>query len=185
MRKKIKKILLDMDNVLVDFESGLEKLLGCKRQVLAEYDIQKSHKLCDNKFWNKIDLDFWCNLKPTACFNELVALDDTYVTYVVSSPGYYRPTASTWYMNAVEGKLHWLCEYMPWIVQDNRYFLTQNKAAFASPDTVLIDDAIGNCSKFITSGGHAILYPGPMNILHMVDPMKHVMTELERLEGII
>lgn len=169
-----KKILLDMDGVIVDFFGGVCELFG--KNKFSEYgklnaqngwEFYKQWGATDSDFWGMIDMkgeEFWTSLKPERWakqfYEGLTALAPVYFC----SSGAINPVA--W-----SGKIRWI---RSWLRQPrfNNVVLTAHKELLALPTNCLVDDHIENVRKFREGGGRAILFPRNWNqpiSFHTVD----------------
>lgn len=166
------KIFVDLDGVIVDFSLPAMRKCGVAIRDESEYpnncgwDLvrainilrQKQNKLPidDRYFWNSLDYKFWFTLKMyTASYSFLRFLEYKGEVYFATSP-----TLST---SCVAGKYAWVMKYLP--DYRKKLFIGASKEAFASPDSLLIDDRDRNCERFEEAGGKAILVPRPWNLL--------------------
>lgn len=188
----IKRILLDMDEVLVDFERGACKEFGVDYDRFQEVRQPGTWEMLDAlsqllkrpidlaEFWAVIDLGgakFWTELQETrhAKTVEMLALqfcDEPF--HLISSPSYHPAS--------YDGKVHWIKRNYGWTF--NRFALTPHKEIFAQPGVVLIDDRPENVRKFTAAGGHGILFPTRGNCLYDLanDPVKYVEEQLTLLK---
>ena len=122
-----KKIFLDMDGVLVDYQKGI-----------------KEHSLEKPK-------EFWKYLPPTKEFEQILSIVENYLNpsdiYVLSSPALYPECFS--------GKATWIRDHMPKYLP--RLILTSHKYLLANPRTLLIDDHDKNTELFKQHKGKAFL----------------------------
>lgn len=160
-------ILLDMDEVLVDFVSAAIALHGQDRETVyarwkpGKWSMTEPLQLTPDQFWEPIHragADFWVNLEPKPWIEELIKIVEQYTRnwHVVTSPS-RCPTC-------YDGKVRWLKNYFgPGF---DRFAITPHKHLFAKPNTILIDDRGENCRKFEAYGGDAIIFPAIQNCLH-------------------
>lgn len=191
---KIKRILLDMDEVLCDFVGAACRIWALElEEVEANWEagrwdmslpIQKTlvqkgrresgHELTQEEFWKPINNNagFWIDLKATEWMCEIMDLAGqiTPDIHIISSPS-HCPTS-------YNGKVDWLKREFG--RKFDHFALTPHKEIFAGPGVVLIDDRESNCISFVEVGGEAILFPRYHNPLHSFrhDPMTHVKSQL-------
>ncbi len=192
--KKV-RILLDMDEVLVDFVGGVCKRWGTTpAQVLpywtvGEWNIipplssalaaKEGVKVCitEKEFWELIEGDeqFWIGLQPTVFAREILDLIESFTDdwHVISSPSHCP--------SCYDGKVKWLKYFFGY--NFNRFAITPHKHLFARSDTILIDDWQSTVEKFIEEGGKGIVFPRHSNNQHAnkSDPVAYVTKELERI----
>ena len=166
------KILLDMDDVLVDWIGPAMKLLGLEWPVAEErwgehlWDIPATTGISQDTFENTIKAagaDFWAELPWTTEGQDILAVVRDYACdsdiHLCSSPFYGDPGAAC-------GKLCWIARELPGF--ERRTHLTQHKAMLAKSGAILIDDCQANVRDYSQGGGDAILIPRPWNDLHAV-----------------
>lgn len=175
------RILLDLDDVLVDFVGGACKVFNLTYEDIEEgWEVGSGHILPEiigkklknsytlYDFWSKIDgnEDFWANLKPLPWMNEVLNLvqELTDDWHIVSSPSHCA--------SSYNGKVKWLKNYFS--RSFNNFAITPHKFLFAKPDTILIDDKDQNVREFYTdphtckpTGAYAILFPRRWNSNHI------------------
>ena len=167
MENKIEKnnsftILLDLDGVLCQFVKGVCDLYSLDYdQIMRDWkpgvwDIFSQIDVDKNKFWRRINANFWKNLIPYKEAYKLIDLCKqlTDNVYICSSPGTCIP--------AYEGKILWLERYLPGI----EFVLTQHKELLARSKTILIDDNSKTNGKFLQNGGMIVEYPRIWNASH-------------------
>lgn len=185
---KLKRVLLDMDCVLVDFVGGVARRWGMTTSELHQHwepgvwDIvpplaravrQRNGKsaevLTEDRFWAMLDRSemFWARLEPCPWLKELVALVKSITDdwHIISAPSKCQSSYS--------GKVKWLKSHFGYSF--DRFALTPHKHIFAQPDVLLIDDRDSNVEGFVEAGGDGIVFPAYHNRLHLVDdPMEHI-----------
>lgn len=185
-------ILLDMDEVLVDFQAGACKVFGTTREELEnhrennEWEILNAlskitgQTITPEIFWERIhayDYNFWVDLKPLPWIYNVLALIQIRTTewYIVSAPSRNHSSHL--------GKIVWLKKFFG---EDfNRFILTPHKHLFAKRKTLLIDDRESNIRKFSQAGGDAILFPSTGNCLakHAANPVEYLADSLQTYFG--
>lgn len=180
----IATVLLDMDEVLVDFTGMALWACGADRERFqrtrprGEWDVTVHLGITHDEFWQRIreyGERFWTWMPPLPWAAALVeALERRELEwYVVSSPP-RDPCAAS-------GKVRWLKRYFDptW----DRYVLTSHKHLLASPRTLLIDDSEKNLKRFAAAGGRTLLFPSLGNRLHVLadDPVRSVEESLDAL----
>jgi hypothetical protein len=178
----IKTILLDMDDVLVDFTGAYCKLIGVdERAVRAAWTpatgwhmgtalttVMRLHApLSLEQFWAPLqgDVEFWEKLQPLPWFHDLIAMvyqftDDI---WVVSSPSECD--------SSYTGKVRWLKRVFG--RSFTHFHLTPHKERLATPGSVLIDDREETvvkfqnaCSRIHAGRSYGITFPQNYNSLY-------------------
>lgn len=147
----IKRIFVDMDGVLSDFDKRYFDLFQTRSLSLKEEGKLEEYNRNWNRFvdeWHFGTLDFFEGAERLVEFlNSL----DTDKAILSSSAGFDK------FYDIVTQKSYWLkvrkIDWAPVIVPGKRY-----KKAFADPSTLLIDDTSTNVNDFRNFGGSAILH---------------------------
>lgn len=177
------RILLDLDEVLVDFIGGAIGLHGSSLEevlphwppgywsVVPALGKALSRELTDEDFWRPITdkgREFWLGLLTHPWAEELLSwvksvTDDW---HIVTSPS-RCPTSH-------DGKIRWAKNYFG--PNFDRICPYRYKEVFARHDAILIDDSDANVKKFRDAGGKAIVFPRHNNSLHRFkgEPLKWV-----------
>ena len=159
-----KRVLLDMDGVLVDFFGAALALHG--REDLAEdwpareWDMAPVLGLSGREFWapiNDLGVEFWANLSWYPWADELVALCEEAGGFVIASTPSRRGSSAL-------GKVRSLQTRFGRGFRD--YMLGPHKALMAGSGLVLIDDSDEQVEAFRAAGGEAILFPQRWNRAH-------------------
>lgn len=177
------RILIDMDEVLVNFNDGLFKIWGLTRDEVMPYwdkgiwsarpaltkalykkGLRNSLvEMTLGEFWKKLEgrEDFWTNLENTSYFHNLMyeVTSRTDDWHIVSSPSMC--------MSSYTGKTKWLKNMFGTAFR--RYHLTSEKNLLANKYTILIDDSDDHIWAFENdklSKGHGILFPCHHNSMH-------------------
>ena len=159
---KVKKVMLDLDGVLVNFVEGINRAFGIK------YDYAK---LPERMKWNwfseylgldsqEVDsictINFWAGLRWMHDGKEILELvesifDDIYLlTTPMPNPESYT------------GKMLWVERHIP-RYKNRTIITTVSKFLFAGENRILIDDKNENIDEFNEAGGRGILVPRPWN----------------------
>lgn len=153
---EVRRIFLDMDGVLADFEKGVSKELGVditnNEQGHYIYDDNKAELTAKHMFRNLEPMpDMW---KLLGFINNLGIH-----TEVLSAAGSINREI------VVNDKIGWVKEHVHpyWITTCT--FNGSQKAAFAHPKAVLIDDREININEWINSGGIGILHISAENTI--------------------
>lgn len=160
------QILLDVDEVLVDFIGGACKAHGIPRESFREavygtcvWDMAQTLGVSREAFWGPIDAlgpTFWEQLEWLPWAGTLLALVDDYDWCLVTTPT-LDPASRL-------GKRMWIANYFG--LGFGRYYITQEKHLLAAPNRVLIDDSVNNLFDFRAAGGKGILFPSVVNELY-------------------
>ena len=145
----IKKIYLDMDGVLCDFERKFEELYG-----------EEALKNRDRKLWT----EDWPDFIQTNQFEELAKFPgaDDLLFFIQNHPEIEVEILTSsggqkYHDQVKEQKIVWLKKnsiaYKPNVVPGRKH-----KKEFAQPDTVLIDDTEDVIENFNRAGGIGILH---------------------------
>lgn len=152
----INRIYLDMDGVLVDFDARADEF-GCRKGP------GKHPSAIDWSIPKAIGPDYWANMKWTeggeafygACREvcESMGIELGILTAIEIPAG-------------VKGK----CLWVHWNTDlDNEHLIIVkkglDKAKFAAPGRLLVDDNPQNVEAFIAAGGEAVLYGNPKQAL--------------------
>jgi len=160
------KIYVDMDGVLVDWESAFKKLSDGVPSKTYEYEHGKEgrHKLTyDNSpdFYENMD---W--MKDGKVLYDFVKnLDSEILSHAEGE--------STQDTRSKVGKLRWL-KNNNIKIKPNLVFNRQDKSKFANPDAILIDDREDNVQEFINAGGKAILHKNSLDTINKLKQMVNV-----------
>ena len=171
------RIILDMDEVLVDFNKSAHKLLGIPSDPWPWPVGQFNLECYDKRFWEELTIDWWRS-RPWTPFGKAL----------INLCGAHVGTENIWLattiiapcdLKDVIGKLFWLREECPELI--DRLVFTTDKAILGSNTSVLIDDYQKNIDEFRLAGGYGILVPACHNHMHRTDPIKHVRRGLQNL----
>ena len=158
----IKTVYLDLDGVLVDFVSGINKCMGISENTVASI----------RNWWEKYDIpfeqvnsyctiDFWQNLAWLSNGKEILsAVLDKFSQpniFLLTTP---MPNSGSW-----TGKFKWVQKHLP-LFTKQLIITMAPKALFAGSDILLIDDYDKNIEEFITAGGKGCLVPRSSNKFH-------------------
>lgn len=159
----MKKIFVDMDGVLTDFNKYYTELFGrTPAQVKADRD-RKEYSVHWDQF---VNVRAFASLDWHEGGRELVRyleqLDNVQITVLTSAGGFNRQR------DVQEQKLEWLSKQgITWpavVVPGRRY-----KSGFADSDSLMIDDTYDVWDSFIKAGGSAIHVNGINNTIELVD----------------
>lgn len=181
----MKKIFLDMDGVLCDFEKGYTNLYNIKfasgeREMwtgpLVAFKRQTGRSAA--AFWGGMGEDFWANLDKTPECDQILEMVEEFSPVIISAPplGNVDSTA-----HAVSGKVRWIRKHLPSYFFTGRFFIGFAKHHCASGDSVLIDDRQDNCIKWEEEGGQTVLVPRPWNAYWDLPVVENIYVQLQEL----
>jgi len=146
--KDIRQVFLDMDGVLADFELGLQEMLGHKIDLKGVSDVY------DNRKRELTAKHLFRNLKPMPDAWKLIdwALNSGIHTEILTAAGTVNRTI------VIKDKIEWIKQHCTdnWVIIPT--FKGSQKAAFAHPKAILVDDRERNIELFIEAGGIGILH---------------------------
>lgn len=162
----MKKIFVDMDGVLSDFNQYYTKLFG-----RTPSEVKKdANRHLYGELWDEfVDTQAFAKLQWHAGAKELVAylnsLTGVQLCVLTSAGGFHRQR------HVQAQKMQWLLSrdiMWPAVVVPGRKY----KSGFASEDSLILDDTKDVCTDFIAAGGSAIhvqpwLYPG-VNVIEEI-----------------
>ncbi len=191
---KIKRIFLDLDDVLNRFTMPALHHVGCpvnkytfqKFPVECGFDIiaaansfsvkASGRFFCRDEFWSLFDENFWANL-PTS--SEMIQFID-WAQIAVGLKDVYILTAATGEEGCLEGKRKWIIKKMG-SIWAKKMIICTDKFVCANEYSILIDDSQKNIDRFRQAGGYAIIVPRPWNKLHKENSLIHVKSELSKI----
>jgi len=144
------KIYCDMDGVLVDFESGYEKLTGI--------DLKGEYRPGVEDFWKPIEqagVKYWASLKWMPDGKQLWGYIKQYTPELLSSPSKSESSKI--------GKYVWVKNNLPGTKLILRY--ASRKKELATPESILIDDRQVNIDQWEAAGGIGILHTSADNTI--------------------
>ena len=144
------KIYCDMDGVLVDFESGYEKLTGI--------DLKGEYRPGVEDFWKPIEqagVKYWASLKWMPDGKQLWGYIKQYTPELLSAPSKSESSKI--------GKYVWVKNNLPGTKLILRY--ASRKKELATPESILIDDRQVNIDQWEAAGGIGILHTSADNTI--------------------
>jgi 5'(3')-deoxyribonucleotidase len=165
--KKI-KIYLDMDGVCCNWLDSTLLLLDRKDLIKNipkdAFNIEEATELDFLYIRNelaKLGSKFWKDLEEFSWFKklyeELNALGEVvFLTAPSTDP------------SSLKGKLQWLQDRFG--ENFKSYIMTPQKFHCANMNSILIDDTLEQCHKFIKNDGFAVMFPSELN--HLIDDLK-------------
>ena len=173
----IKRIFLDVDDVLVDFTLAvLSQLTGYKIGPVDfkpewGFDIARAYNelsrpfeihISPEQFWAKIPMEFWATRKKTEECDEIIRSSSE----LVGRQNVFLLTAPINDPECGSGKMELIRDIFPEFWNDRRYIIAPPKYVCAQPGSLLIDDSDRNVDAFREAGGIAVLFPRPWNSAH-------------------
>lgn len=155
----MKKILIDMDGVLVDFVRGCFSWFNRTdiQYMDITWNLEQYFGINPGDFWNSLTYDFWANLPWHPSGRQLFANLESHFgveNLVICTSPSRTP-------GCIEGKMEWLKRELP--LMERQFMITPQKHFAASPDRILLDDHEPNIEKFAEAGGHTVLVHQPWN----------------------
>lgn len=162
-------LYLDMDGVLADFNKAYTK-----------YDPHKDDR---KKFRSSVmeykifeDLDFMPDTQEL--LNHVCRLNEITIE-ILTSMGTHEPVQGE---EAKRQKLKWLnAKNIPY--KANFVRNKEEKAKYASPNSILVDDSSGCIGPFIAAGGHGILHSHSSETIRIIDSTILQLRAIEALRG--
>ena len=154
-------IYCDMDGVLCDFDQGYKDLTG--------KSTDEANAEGKSYFWKlfresvgKNERDFWANLPPQPGGEDLWTFISPYNPNILSSPSidFSLPQDQQLdpkFNQAIQGKKEWIDKNL-YNVGEKFFVPAVQKAKFAAPNHILIDDMKKNTDAWEAAGGIAILH---------------------------
>ena len=148
-------LYLDMDGVLADFNKEYTKLDPLKQDRTRFRDAVMTYKIFTH-------LDFMPDTQEL--LNHVSRLDGINVE-ILTSMGTHDPTQGN---EAKMQKLSWLEKHnIPY--KANFVRSKEEKAKYATQNSILIDDSAGCINPFIRAGGHGILHVSASETIPLLD----------------
>jgi len=189
-KKKAKglRVFLDMDAVVTFWEKGAAETCGVDyedpeiREALKKGD--KIEDFCGGEpaMWKKIDAEgeeWWENLEKLPwtdrLIEELKKRGDEFA--FLTSPS-SNPVCAA-------GKIKWLSKNVEKDFAD--FLIGRNKHLCAGPNTLLVDDSEKKIKKFREYGGHAFLWPHPLELIDedvdLEETLKDLFDYIKEIKG--
>jgi 5'(3')-deoxyribonucleotidase len=148
-------LYLDMDGVLADFNKEYTKFDPQKEDRKKFRDSVMTHKIFEK-------LDFMPDTQEL--LNHVSKLQNVRIE-ILTSMGTHEPNQAN---EAKSQKLKWLnAKNLPY--KANFVHNKEEKAKYATPTSILIDDSSGCIGPFIAAGGHGILHSHSSETIRILD----------------
>lgn len=175
----MKKCILDLDGVLVDFVGGCFKLFNTINPTWSPgvYGVEKVIGVTLDELWEEIDKygsQFWSNLKWTLDGRQILHMLELYFgrgNIVICTKPSRNPEAAS-------GKVRWIQSNMPGYAK--RFLIGPAKEFCAAPNHYMVDDSEINVDKFIAHGGNAFLLPRVWNRNYGKDALTELKKEIRQ-----
>lgn len=172
-------LYLDMDGVLVDFDGGFIKL----SKGIKATDLYKQYG--DNavrQYYLSAGADFWAGLDWIEGGRELWEVSRKLFRRVniLSSAGTSDPEKAK---PVIAGKMMWLKKYMPEIPKSNIFIVLgkHHKPAYATKESILVDDVSETIKKWNIKGGYGILHKAS-NYKNTIETLEDIVRPLNLSE---
>ena len=172
---KLKRILLDMDGVLVNFVDAaltVHNIKPIENWTPGVEDVCDLVPMSKNDFWGKIDKtshEFWANIPKYPWTDDLIKIvKKSNIPFTIAT----KPSRN---MFSASGKIE--CLRRLFGKKFNDFMIGGQKYLMANPETLLVDDWTPNMKPFIDAGGQFYLFPQPWNKGNIDDRL----TGLERI----
>lgn len=161
----MKRCLLDMDGVLVDFVGGACRLHDKPDPYLfsanhGDGDMPTLLGMSREDFYAPLGEEFWASLRPTPECSPMVE----HLERAFGRENVCILTSPVLTHGCYEGKLRWIRQYLPQYAR--RFLVGPAKEFAAGPDTWLVDDSDLNLERFREWGGNTFQVPRPWNRQH-------------------
>lgn len=146
MAKDKKIVFCDMDDVIVDFKGGFQKIGGM-------HPLPFIGKFGEEEFYKKINvhgIEYWENLEWNPHGRTLWDAISKYDPYLLSA---HNPTMPF----TIDGKINWIRKNLN---RDSGYIfcIREDKQKYAKNGDILVDDNKKNIAEWAENGGIGILY---------------------------
>jgi 5'(3')-deoxyribonucleotidase len=177
---QIEHIFCDLDGIFADYLTPSLQLWGFDPEAYPAncWNVWEALGIAKSDYIGDIDRqpDFWRQIKPYDWCDALAGFfDDIGIRWsIVTSPWLFRhPTLHS-------DKVAWVRKY---IGSHIKCHIIDDKELLAKPGRLLIDDSDLNVSKFVESGGRAVLFPRRWNAMHEHEDtgFEHVLAEVQRI----
>jgi len=183
IKKKDRRIFLDLDGVVVDWLGGSCKVTGLD---IEEKDARKKLKnndriynilgITEKEMWKKIDAteNWWEDLEILPWGKKLykVLSEVGHVCFLTS------PSESS---NSFSGKSKWIKNYFP----KAKFLIGEAKEFCAAPNSILVDDSGHKIDTFREWKGNAFLWPNQYRIMDneidIDDTIKELLEQISKI----
>lgn len=147
---KYYKIYVDLDGVMVDFETTAQEVTGIT--------VQGADKKLMNKFWRHITQhvndggEFFARMQPMKDAMRLWQFLAKFYPTILSATGELK--------GAEADKRRWVVSHLGAAASKSALFVkdSKDKARYATPDSILIDDRAKSIDPWVAAGGIGILH---------------------------
>ena len=164
-------IYCDMDGVLCNFDQGYANLTDMSTQEANAIGKSYFWKLFREKLKEKNikEKDFWANLEWQPGGEDLWKHIKQYTPNILSAPAvdFSLPSdqqLSPDYNEAIQGKKEWIAKNLSGVGEEI-FVPAPQKATYAGPKNILIDDMKKNTDAWRANGGKAILHTSSLETL--------------------
>ena len=179
------KCFLDMDGVLSDFNSGVNKAHGRPDPYLDKsnhgiYDTEKLWGMSSTEFYKPTNsVEFWAGLEKMPEADEIVEM----VTKKFGENNIAILSAPSPFIGCAGAKRLWVHKHYPQFERRVILATAGTKHFIAGPKKILIDDRDSNVAEFHAGGGIGMLVPRPWNSRYDAceRAVKYIRFQLERL----
>lgn len=144
------KIYVDLDGVLVNFDEAMERIGFPLQTVLQD-------KKAKSKFWQTIG---WMAKQGKPFWSTMEPMPDAHVLWNYLQKYHIKPeilSATGHVGNATEEKHAWVKQHLG-VVPTHLVRKSSDKAQFAAPNHILIDDRAKSIEPWTAAGGIGILH---------------------------
>lgn len=171
-------IYLDMDGVLMDFESHISKWLappwaGRTYHYLPKSEWTEEEQANDLRYQNAMeDHTFWRTMPPMSDAHLLWNFCRPWGHHIMTA----TPSNATYRARCSADKLHSIHKHFDPVfpIQQFNAVLRSEKASFAKPGAILVDDMPANCKEWCEAGGTAILHTDALSTIRKLQELIHV-----------
>lgn len=166
------KVFIDMDGVLADYFTAVENMMGVEHYSQAKFERVVARIKYKDWLYSKPESSFfsWLNKLPNAdrLVNDVVSMFGEYSIITTPLRGHEMP--------CMMAKVQWINDNLE--IKPREIIITDNKAQYAAPDRILIDDYRPNIDRWIHANGIGIKYKA-LSKNYTVD---HVLAQLREIK---
>ena len=166
MKGKVSRIFIDMDGVLADFLKGVEMPEYLGEPLTSDAEGRTTY---DNKKEELTNKRLFANLPPMVDMYDLLA----YVRHCKTPWEILTAAGSVNRELVVYDKNEWIKRYVDPTVPVTCTFTGTQKAAYAYPGSVLIDDRKKNVDAWISNGGIGIVHTSAENTINALKSLRN------------